>query len=44
MISSKSEVLNPKQYLNSKLFGTFEFPILDLFRISNLEIRIFFKQ
>ena len=42
----KSEILNPKQSQNSndqnsKRFGKFEFNILNLFRIYNLEFRIF---
>ena len=42
----KSETLNPKQYQNPnfqnpKRFKFFGFKILDLFRISNLEFRIF---
>lgn len=45
-INPKSETLNPKQYQNpntqnSKRFRTFGFRIWNLFRISNLEFRIF---
>ena len=46
MGNSKSEALNTKQIQiiktqNPKQFRTFVFRILDLFRISNLEFRIF---
>ena len=48
MRNPKSEALNTKQaqmtkIQNSKQFWSFEFRILDLFRISGLEFRIYLE-